>query len=81
MLILIGWLWDTDSSWSIDMAVTDIDGEGWSYAVDFPQFTNDNHPDALTTCGGSGIKSMVHFVRRRRLRRLQYFDGNLLLSL
>lgn len=74
----LGWVWDSDSTWSVEKALTDIDADGWSYSVDFGHFTNDNVPDAMMTCGGSAIKGAMHFVRRRKLGRIQSFDGFLL---
>lgn len=73
--ILPGWLWDPESAWDVEMNLTDVDGEGFSYSVDFQHFVGDNSPDAPMTCGGCATKTMMHFVRRRRLARNQCFDG------
>lgn len=73
--MLSGWLWDPESNWDVELNLTDVDAEGFSYSVDFQHFTGDNTPDAPMTCGGCGTKTMMHFVRRRRLARNQCFDG------
>lgn len=73
-----GWVWDADSVWQVELTLSDVDPDGYSYSVDFQHFNGDNSPDALTTCGGSAQKTMIHFVRRRRLARVQYFDRKFL---
>jgi hypothetical protein len=51
--------------WAADKDLPNSDSDGWSYDVDFGTFQN-----------SSGKKQMVHFVRRRRLTRIQDFDIN-----
>jgi hypothetical protein len=63
-LISSGWEW-FPISWSTDYEYPNTDAEGWSYDVDFGNFQN-----------ASGVKKMIHFVRRRRMTRMQTFDGN-----
>ena len=63
-----GWDWTSAahaSEWMVDKEFPNTDPDGWSYDVDFGNFRN-----------ASGTKSMVHFVRRRRLVRIQDFDAN-----
>jgi hypothetical protein len=50
------------------MSGTNVDSEGWSFNSDFGHFVD--------CSSGSGKKGMIHFVRRRRRIRSQYFDGN-----
>lgn len=57
----------------VDTGLSDVDGEGWSYRADFSGFIQDSHSH-----GGSANKGMMHFVRRRRLIRDQYFDGEMI---
>lgn len=79
--ILAGWIWDPESKWDVELNLTDVDAEGFSYSVDFQHFVGDNTPDAPMTCGGCATKTMMHFVRRRRLARNQCFDGKNILHL
>jgi len=66
-LLSAGWEWTAEGSpWTADKDYPNTDGEGWAYDVDFGTFQN-----------ASGVKKMVHFVRRRRLTRIQDFDGKL----
>ncbi len=37
---------------------------------------SDSSSSTNTTSGGSAQKGIMHFARRRKLIRLQYFDGN-----
>lgn len=71
----LGWSWDVDSKWEVELQLPDVDAEGYSYSSDFQHFSGDNTPDAVMTCGGAATKTMMHFVRRRRLARNQCFDG------
>ena len=73
-LHFIGWRWYSSPShgsesilWKVDVFLENCDDDGWAYATDFNSFTDHN--------SGTRIKSMVHFVRRRRYLRKQYFDG------
>jgi hypothetical protein len=59
-----GWSWGSDSKWEVDRSSPNIDQDGWAFAVDFGG-------DDESYCGSKGI---VHFVRRRRLVRLQTFS-------
>eukprot|EP01033_Poteriospumella_lacustris_P012154 gene12154-8696_t len=52
VLLSKGWLWDPESTWDVEMNLTDVDAEGFSYSVDFQHFVGDNAPDAPMTCGG-----------------------------
>lgn len=61
-----GWDWTSAScEWMVDKEFPNTDSDGWSYDVDFGNFRN-----------ASGTKAMMHFVRRRRLIRMQDFDTN-----
>jgi hypothetical protein len=64
-----GWHWEIDTKWEIDMSGTNVDSEGWTFNSDFGHFVD--------CSSGSGKKGMIHFVRRRRRIRSQYFDGTL----
>lgn len=65
-LLSLGWDWNAEGSpWSPDKEHPNTDEEGWSYDVDFGTFQN--------SCSKKG---MTHFVRRRRLTRIQDFDIN-----
>ena len=66
-LLTTGWHWEESDDWKIDPVSAD---EGWLYATDF---------------GGdeqsySATKGILHFVRRRRLIRLQSFAPDRLLG-
>lgn len=74
-----GWLWETisepssssqdknTSNWTIDKTLTNIDIDGWAYSTDFSSYTDRD--------SGVAMKGMMHFVRRRRLIRKQFFNG------
>lgn len=62
-----GWDWLPQHDWTVDMNLDNIDLEGWTYSVDFGSLKDE-------TCG-SRTKGAMHFVRRRRWVRFQYFDG------
>lgn len=67
-LLSAGWDWtEGDEGWKVDPSTAE---EGWMYAVDFGG-------DPLTY---SKTKGIIHFVRRRRLIRLQTFAPHLLLG-
>jgi hypothetical protein len=67
-LLSAGWDWtEGDEGWKVDPMTAD---EGWTYAVDFSGDPTSYSPS----------KGMVHFVRRRRLVRLQTFAPHLLLG-
>jgi len=70
-LLSPGWKWESEN-WSRDTSLTNADEHGWSYATDFLGYEDEN--------SGSAIKSMMHFVRRKRLIRYQQFDINLIYS-
>ena len=53
----------------MDINLDNIDKDGWAYGVDFSSFKDEN-------CG-SKVKGAMHFVRRRRWVRFQYFDSKL----
>ena len=62
----VGWDWNAEGSpWAPDLEYPNTDNDGWSYDVDFSTFQN-----------ASSKKGMTHFVRRRRLTRIQDFDIN-----
>lgn len=67
-----GWMWEPEGNWMIDTGLPNADGDGWSYAADFSTYG-----DSEKT--GSGTKGLIHFVRRRKLIRSQYFDGKKIL--
>jgi hypothetical protein len=72
-LISLGWKWDIDNPWEVDkVSNNNVDNDGWSYSVDFSSYAD--------APNGVGKMGMMHFVRRRRLRRLQTFDANLISS-
>ncbi|KAG2431841.1 hypothetical protein HXX76_009334 [Chlamydomonas incerta] len=63
-LLPVGWRWVEDE-WQIDLDGTEVeavDGDGWSYALDFYLLKYPPPPQA-------GKCSLKHFVRRRRLFR------------
>jgi hypothetical protein len=62
-----GWDWVPEMDWKIDMNLDNVDIEGWTYNTDFGSLKDE-------TCG-SGVKGAMHFVRRRRWVRYQWFDG------
>eukprot|EP01039_Chlorochromonas_danica_P001241 gene1240-1353_t len=70
-LLSRGWMWEPEGNWMIDTGLPNADGDGWSYAADFSTYG-----DSEKT--GSGTKGLIHFVRRRKLIRSQYFDVNTL---
>lgn len=57
-LVSFGWEWDGDATWVVDTNFPGTDAEGWSYDVNFGTFES-----------ASPVKSMMHFVRRRRRSR------------
>lgn len=64
-LISKGWSWEGD--WLMDTGTTNADKDGWSYAAEFGSFGDSDK-------SGSATKGMLHFVRRRKLIRHQFFD-------
>lgn len=50
-----------------DTTLPNVDKEGWTYSSDFSSYTDRD--------SGAAQKSMMHFVRRRRLTRKQFFNG------
>lgn len=67
-----GWDWLPKQDWVIDMNLDIIDKDGWTYSVDFGSLKDE-------TCGNK-VKGAMHFVRRRRWVRFQYFDGTFLFT-
>lgn len=67
-----GWVWETEN-WEVDTTSSNVDAEGWSYSVDFQRFTD--------STSGNSKKGALHFVRRKRKTRSQYFDGNLVVHI
>jgi len=65
-----GWNWLPKQEWAVDINLDNIDKDGWAYGVDFSSFKDEN-------CG-SKVKGAMHFVRRRRWVRFQYFDTKLI---
>ena len=63
-LLSAGWYWVETSSWQPEVHSIQTDSQGWIYAVNFG-FIDDGVPDM----------SMIHFVRRRKLRRERHFNG------
>jgi hypothetical protein len=71
-LLALGWQWD-ETPWMIDRGSSnskDTDIDGWTYSSDFTSFSSSSASTNI-----SGIKGMMHFVRRRKLVRNQSFDG------
>ena len=66
-LLTTGWHWEDNDDWKIDPVSAD---EGWYYATDFG---GDDQTYSAT-------KGILHFVRRRRLIRLQSFAPDRLLG-
>lgn len=63
-----GWCWETEGGWMMDTGLPNADKEGWSFSTDFSSFGDSDKT-------GSATKGILHFVRRRKLIRDQYFDG------
>lgn len=59
------WIWT--SPWKIDKNYTECDGEGWSYATDFPRFK------LHLARGKSSMKRLGASVRRRRWIRMMCY--------
>lgn len=63
-LASLGWVWSGE--WTVDTNFPNTDDDGWQYAVNFGSFES-----------ASSVKSMVHFVRRRRkIRSMSFKDTN-----
>ena len=76
-MISNGWDWDPDSpGWEVELHES-ADSDGWSYGTDFSSFHSgepgDQGDNELNL--GSAKKGMIHFVRRRKRVRSQFFDG------
>ena len=60
-MLSAGWKWSPESKWVSEVDAS-TDPDGWKYAVDFD------------SSEGSASKSMMHFVRWRKLSRGQFFS-------
>lgn len=69
-LLSIGYEWIEDSNWTKDNTLANTDEDNWTYHTDFTSMI-DLHI-------GSNTKSLMHFVRRRRLIRYQRYNSNLI---